>query len=285
MATIALEIPVRDDAIEFPEIDRASLLLDALEQQGISVTAEDVIDLGAGMGSLSLGAVRRGARSVTAYDVNQARLDEVQNRARAAGLDVETSQLNLLDGSPGQNVADLAFMIGVVEYAGLWNEARSVEALQIQVLRTAWEMLRPGGVLVLGTKNRVWPKLIISEVHTHQPLVAVLPRSLADRLNRHLDGEPYRHHLHSSAGWSRLLQNAGFRSIQRFVPYFSYQFPLELSAQPCFADRKRIETLLTTHPEYRQFAGRAWKPKLLLSSLSQHAHVTVSQSLMFIAQK
>ena len=280
-----LEIPVRDDATEFPGQDRASMLLDLLEQHGISVASQNVIDLGAGMGFMSLGSARWGANSVTAYDVDQTRLDEIANRSARVGLTIATRQLNLLDGPPVCDSADIAFIIGVVEYAGLWDTNRSVESLQIQVLRTAHDMLRPGGTLVFATKNRLWPKFVLSEVHTGKPLVAVLPRSLADRFNRRLTGEPYRHHIHSSSGWKRLLEAAGFSTIRPLVPYFGYQFPIALVEHPRRSDQEQIDSILTSRPELQTFAGRAWKPKLLLTSTAQYFHCTVSQSLIFIAKK
>lgn len=278
-------IPVRDDASEFPDVDRASLLLDLLGKHGISVAGRDVVDLGAGMGFLALGSAQREARSVTAYDVNSDRLTALSERAFAAGLPLDTATLNLLDGAPNHGIADLAFMIGVVEYAGLWNAERNAEALQVQVFRTAYEMLRPGGVLVLGTKNRLWPMTIVSEVHTRQPLVAVLPRPLADRLSYWRTGEPYRHRFHSASGWTQLIQHAGFRSVRSYVPYFSYQFPIDLVSEPRFSDRKQIASRLAENPSLHQFTGSAWQSKLILSALAQKAHLTVSQSLIFIAQR
>ena len=47
---------------------------------------------------------------------------------------------------------DVALLIGVVEYAGLWSLDEPVSLLQRRVFETAFQMLAPGGTVVVGRR-------------------------------------------------------------------------------------------------------------------------------------
>jgi 2-polyprenyl-3-methyl-5-hydroxy-6-metoxy-1,4-benzoquinol methylase len=188
-------IPARDDATEFPEFDRGTRFLGVLEEIGVGVAGRTVADLGTGFGSTALAAARAGATRVLALDANEERLAVVVERAARGGLDVEVVRGNLLAPPVMAASVDVAFMVGVIEYAGLWGENSPVADLQRQVLSGAWRMLRPGGVLILATKNRLWPKYAVSDPHTRQVGVNVLPRRWAVALWRRRAHQPYRHHI------------------------------------------------------------------------------------------
>jgi SAM-dependent methyltransferase len=280
-----LEIPVRDDAREFSSIRRGFQTLDCLSAIGVRVAGQDVVDLGAGFGSLSIAAARSGAASVLAVDVHPERLAEIRLRAQGHKATVETLTLNLLDRWPGEPAADVAFLLGVVEYAGLWSEAGAPKDLQGNLLRTACEALRPGGLLVLGTKNRAWPGFLVKDVHTGQPLVNGLPRRLADRLSRRRFGTAYRHHLHTPRGWMKLLSEAGFRRAEAYVPYMSYQFPMVLTRRPALSDIAQMKRSAPIGPERDAALGRAPTTKALLMAAGGVLRLPISHSTVIVATK
>ena len=280
---ITPEIPARDTETEFSTLDRGSSLLSLLPTIGVDVASRDIVDLGTGFGFLAMAAAGAGAR-VTAVDINDERLGQLRRRASDRGLEVDVVRANLLD-PPALGPADVAFLIGVVEYAGLWDHERSPSELQTRVFRTAYDALKPGGSLVFGSKNRLWPALAVRDVHTHRPLVNALPRGLADKLSRRTTGEPYRHHIHSPAGWARLIKAAGFRELTIYQPHFSYQLPVLIRERPGFADVKTIASLPLGEEERAAALGSRWRPKAVLMAAGNALRIPLSHSVIIRATK
>jgi predicted RNA methylase len=280
-----LEIPVRDDAQEFSTFQRGRRVLTALSDLGLTVEGKHVVDLGAGFGSLSIACAEAGAKEVLAADVHPDRLSAIEARAREAGVAIRTMRANLLQPWPASGTADLAFLIGVVEYAGLWDEHAEVATLQRAVFEAAHGALRPGGRLVFGSKSRLWPRFVARDVHTGQPLVNVLPRSSADRVSRRFSNAPYRHHIHSPKGWMELVRAAGFVDVKAFVPYLSYQFPLKIVNRPTFEDIRRVRRLPLTPEERRVAWGRLGTAKAALMATAGMFRMQMAHSTILVATK
>ena len=278
-------IPVRDDAQEFHTFERGRTVLRALSGIGVSVQGQRVVDLGAGYGSLSLACLKAGAAEVVAVDIHQERLDAISARAAEQGISVQTRTANLLHPWGQASSADVAFLIGVVEYAGLWDASSEVADLQRTVFTTAFDALRPGGTLIFGSKNRLWPRYIAKDVHTGQPLINVIPRSVADKLSLRFAGRLYRHHIHSPRQWHALITSAGFGDVQTYVPYLSYQFPLEIVVRPSFADINRVRRMAMTSEERGVAWGRAGAVKAGIMATAGAAGIQMGSSMFAIAIK
>jgi len=278
-------IPALDDAGSFPSIDRGARFLSLVETIGVAVAGRTVVDLGTGYGSLAIAAAKAGAAQVIAADANGRRLAEVESRARQVDASVEVIEANLLDHKLDIPPADVAFLIGVVEYAGLWDADRPVEELQRRVFISAHRALAPGGVLVFGSKNRLWPRFTVGDVHTGQPLVNALPRGLAERLSRLLGRRSYRHHIHTPGHWASLLREAGFRSTHLYFPYFSYQFPVFIEEQPSLAAIRPLWTMSLSPEEARVALGRFWLPKALLMAIGGQTGIPLTHSVLITARK
>ena len=260
--------------------------MSALKDVGVDVRGAAVADLGAGYGTISV-ALAEGGAEVTAVDVNEERLAQIRCRAERAGASVRTLQANLLEPPPLERAFDLALLVGVVEYAGLWDEKAPVEQLQQRVIETAAALLRPGGTLVLATKNRAWPGFAVRDVHTKQPLVDYLPRSLADHYSRARYGTPYRHHVHTPAGWRQIVQRGGFSDVRTFVPYFSYQFPLAVVDAPRLGDRVRLQRAAEGVGEEEASAvhGRFPAVKLAVMALGRALRLPLSHSVILVGRR
>lgn len=280
-----LAIPARDDANEFGSFDRGMRFLAALEEMGLTVQGRRVADLGTGFGSIAIAAARSGAERVLAFDSDADRLRVVAERARAADVELETVPMNLLSPSRDLPHVDLALLIGVVEYAGLWDSRSSVVALQRRIFETAHRMLEPGGLLVFASKNRLWPPFVLRDVHTGRPLVNALPRRSADALARLLGKEGYRHYIHSPRGWAGLLHEAGFRSVETYYPYFSYQFPLLIVRRPSVEAIRAIRSRPATEEEAYAALGRLWRLKAALMALGAMLGVPLSHAVIMKAEK
>ena len=153
------------------------------------------------------------------------------------------------------------------------------------MLRTGFDALKPGGVLIVGTKNRLWPRFFLKDAHTGRPLVNFLPRQWADFASRTIGGRPYRHHIHSPQKWARMLRAAGFSSVICFYPYFSYQFPLVLVARPSFGVIGEVRVRLRSIGDTNLPIDRLWQLKAALMALGGVAHVPLSHGVILVARK
>ena len=279
------EIPARDDVAEFRTFHRGDRMMAALREIGVEVAGKRVVDLGAGYGSCAIAAASAGAASVLAVDIHQDRLDVIAARADERGVEVELKRINLLHPATLSGDADVVFLVGVVEYAGLWDTDTPVSALQERVFTTAYRSLREGGQLVFGSKNRLWPRYVVKDANTGQPLVNVLPRGWADRLSLRISGEPYRHHIHSPAGWMKLMHKAGFGPVQCFCPFLSYQFPLKIVRRPTVRHVREIRRSLRNPEESKVAWGRLGTARAGLMVASSTVGLPVAHSVVAVATK
>jgi SAM-dependent methyltransferase len=280
-------IPALDDASVVPLSDRGGRFWDTLERIGISIQGRRVVDLGAGFGSLSLAAARRGAAQVVAIDVHHARLQELRRKQlREPGvvyvLRADITSPPLRDGS-----ADVVLLVGVVEYAGLWDHQQSVSDLQRLIIEKAYSILKPEGLLVLASKNRLWPRFALADPHTGDPIVNALPRGIANIITRLRGHGRYRHHIHSPAAWRALAMEAGFSRVQVLYPIFSYQFPLLVTPRPSLAALKVLSPRIATMPDSERtvVVGRVWRAKTALMILAHKLRLPLSHSVLVLARK
>jgi hypothetical protein len=140
-------------------------------------------------------------------------------------------------------------------------------------------------VLVFGSKNRIWPRFIVDDVHTHLPLVNILPRRAADALSQRLRGTPYRHHIHGPRKWESLLREAGFNEVRAYRPYFSYQLPLLIPERSALKLVRAIRCLPLSDEEARAARGPRWLPKAVLMGLAGHLGLPISHSVLMLAWK
>jgi len=121
---------------------------------------------------------------------------------------------------------DLAVMVGVFEYLPLSYPDLSISEAQRRVLGELHRVLKPGGCLYIGTKNRFgWPYLKGSADHNGLPFGPVLPRTLANWLTSRLYAKPYRIIVDSYPGYGKLLARAGFADTRVYWPVPGYQAP------------------------------------------------------------
>lgn len=277
-------IRILDDRAKFPAVDRTQYVLKLLREIDVSFEGKRVADLGAGFGSISI-ALAKGGADVVAIDANEQQIEELKRRAATDGVKLEAYVGNLLEDLNFISDAELALMVGVVEYAGMWNDTDAVEDLQVKVLRTAYDSLRPDGTFVLCTKNRIWPFFAVSDVNTGMPLVNVLPRPLAEKVSQRLSGKPYRIYIHSPRKWQDLLEKAGFRQSEVYYPFLSYQFPIGVSRKPSFAEAAALPEPQGPQELARFTHGRFWKLKANAMALAHRIGIPLSQSVVIKAIK
>jgi tellurite methyltransferase len=120
--------------------------LNPFEQAVLPHLHGEVLDLGCGLGNLSIAAARAGCR-VTALDASPAGVDDLAKRAREQGLAIEARAEDLRNFEPGREY-DCVVAIGLLMFFACPEARRVLERLPAVV--------RPGGlaavnVLIVGT--------------------------------------------------------------------------------------------------------------------------------------
>ena len=185
-----------------------------------------VLDLGAGTGTISH-ALGMYYREVIAVEPVLERVEFMRQRFTQEGLSnikVLRSSLWTLPFAPAS--FDLVAMNGVLEWVPLGSDEDPRE-VQLQALRNAYHLLKPGGCLYVGIENRTATGYFLGypDPHCGLPWVTILPRPLAHWYARKKGAPGYRNYLYTSRGYRKLLHEAGFSRLELYVAVPSYNQP------------------------------------------------------------
>lgn len=238
---------VRQYSVEDPTtygVERGHLLMRRLKEIGVDLEGR-ILDVGCGYGGISIACAEKGS-TVCAFDIDSQNLEVVKKRHRSGKAGpgkVLPFQGSVLAIPLTDSVVDLALMLGVVEWVGYSDPRPTVWQVQISALKEVARVLRPGGSLVIGSKNRLFPRYLWRDGQLKKPLLNILPRGLANLLSMRIFGCAYRGHVHSYWAWKRLVREAGLLIQDICVPIYTYQYPLVLAKPWHKANiKKRIST-------------------------------------------
>jgi 2-polyprenyl-3-methyl-5-hydroxy-6-metoxy-1,4-benzoquinol methylase len=205
------------------------------------------VDLGCGSGELAIELARRGWQ-VTGIDFAPEMIVRCRNSAREAGVEVDFRAMSMFDFAPPDGSFEIVSGQGLIEYIS----PQQVTAL----LQHAHRMLRPGGHLVLGSRNRLYNLVSLSaytameqELNTIDILLqeALAMTGAADAeaaiaAARNAAGDPPhpRRHPHTAVAVEtryqytpgqlvRLIERAGFRASS-MVPVHFHSLPAPMAA-------------------------------------------------------
>lgn len=203
-----------------------------------------VLDAGCMWGGLSVPLARQYSR-VYGLDATFESLEFLKIRAAQEGLkNLDPACGSLLELPYRDGVFDLVFVNGVLEWVPLaadfvverdYGRPRLTvpmdrgdpRRLQLQALREALRVLRPGGLLYLAIENRYAYKYFLGSPDDHSALrfTSLMPRRLADRYMRLRLRQQYRTYTYSAGGLRRLLREAGFDVRDFYACCDSYRDP------------------------------------------------------------
>ena len=202
---------------------RRSSFLDLLPPSASGIA----VDIGCGYGGISLQLARK-YRRVFSLDSGLERLGFLNVIRKQEKVDnIHAIHHENVSSLPfADNSVDLIVMVGVFEYLPLAFPGHSVKDVQHCVLTELHRVLKTGGYLYMGTKNRFgWPYWKGGADHNRLRFGPILPRAIAGILTHLLHNKPYRIIVDSLPTYRRLLQNAAFVDPQFYWPQPGYQFP------------------------------------------------------------
>lgn len=186
----------------FVERRGAPLVAMAIGRLGVpSLAGLRVADLGCGFGALSAFFAFQGA-CVAGIDVNRPRLEVGREVALSHGLEVELTRASMEEpGLPAESF-DLVVMNNSLCYL-------AAPGTQPRALRAAFELLAPGGAIVIRNPNRLHPV----DQFTELPLLGLLEPEDAVRAAARLGRRRSLCRLVSPRTARRELLDAGFHDV------------------------------------------------------------------------
>lgn len=197
-----------------------------------------VLDAGAGLGTI-MNALAPHVGTYVALENDLLRLRFARQRARQEALtNVICVHSSILNHPLAHGKFDVVILNGVLEWVGL-EGTESPGKVQHSVIAELWKLLKPGGVIYVGTDNRFALAQLrgAPEPHTMLPFVGIMPRKMADRLVRrqYLKGrgwnrspmlrKGFRTWTYSLWGYRKMLRRVGFEDIYVWLPHPTYNQP------------------------------------------------------------
>ncbi len=185
------------------------------------------LDLGSGWGSVSI-PLSRWVGEVYCGDPTMLNCRFLKMRAEHEGIDnlhvFNSDPLDFPDYPFPEGSFDLIALNGVLEWTGNADSQSPVRDLQVKALKALKKLLAPGGYLYVGIENRyAYGAFLGQPVHFEAPFIGLLPRPIANAAMKIFKGRPHRTHIHGMRGYRRLLGEAGFESVDFYLPRPSYR--------------------------------------------------------------
>lgn len=201
-------------------------MLPFLQQRVSNAETGHALDVGCGAGIVSRGLAQLFGK-VTGVDGDPDNITLAEEFSRDAGIDNASFMAGSATELPIEsNSVDLVMLNGVLEWVGQNTDGENPKSRQLTVLSEAQRVLRNDGILYLGIENRWHPRTMRRDPHSKLPWVNALPRVLANVISHMQNKEPFQTYIYGSQSYRRMLRNAGFASVETFVPFTGYQFPI-----------------------------------------------------------
>lgn len=186
-----------------------------------------VLDLGAGMGTMSQALSRR-CKSLYSVEPVKERVEFMRSRFRQEKCDNIRIIRADVDNLPFENEKfDLIILNGVLEWLPVFKTDMNPRKVQIYYLKLLKKLLKKGGYIYIGIENRMAYGYFIGERDPHILLkyVTILPRWISHIICKIKIGDIYRPYLYTHVGYKKLLEESGFESSEIYSALPSYNEP------------------------------------------------------------
>lgn len=218
-----------------------------------STTKESkVLDVGSMWGGISVPAAQYNGQ-VYSVDKTIETLEFLNTRAKQMGFEnIHTVACSANSLPFPDNFFDMVVLSGVLEWVAIdesvvlekqWKKIgmglrlfqnkkykKNPTQMQIEVLKEANRVLKPGGSLYLAIENRIgyiyfagWP-----DEHMNLPFVCFLPRFLANFITKIFLKSEYRTYVYTIGGYRSLLKKSGFAKTIFYGAFHHYINPTEV---------------------------------------------------------
>jgi len=194
----------------------------------------DVLDVGAGLGCLSVELARH--HRVVALEGVPERAQFICLRKEQDHLDnlrVLNADLNAIRFDSDQ--FDVIIVNGVLEWVGLFDTSVSPDAAQVRFLERLRTALKPNGYIYIGIENRIgWNQLRGCLDHSGMPYTSLVPRFIASLICKHHNqyrsnhNAGYRTYTYSFKGYRQLFGRAGLVIQSTWIAPLGYNLPTYL---------------------------------------------------------
>jgi ubiquinone/menaquinone biosynthesis C-methylase UbiE len=216
------DVPNRSDGTLFMDVDESSI----------------GIDIGSGWGGLLLLMAKRFSKII---GVDKTIETLALTHYKALNENRKNIELYAADAKflPFQNSQfDFAVMNGFLEWAGEegdWSDGNisgkqnrtSPRDLQIQTLKEAWRVLKPGGKLYLAIENRWGYTYFLGNPDPHLGKWGynLFPKKIANIISKICLKRPYSTYIYSLGELKKILKIAGFTVKYEFTSFDDYEQP------------------------------------------------------------
>jgi ubiquinone/menaquinone biosynthesis C-methylase UbiE len=196
----------------------------------LEINEEDkVLDAGSGWGNISA-KIAKGfpTTQVYALDRSNSASSFANSISKQEHIDnMYVVHADIMHSPFGKNSFDVVIMLGLLEWLGMAEQNSSPRTSQILVLRRIYDMLRPGGRLLIGAENRFAHRFFIGARDSQSGLrfITLFPRQLANFYSRYKNKTSYRTYTYSEKGYRQLLRESGFIDPIFYAAIPDYQYP------------------------------------------------------------
>lgn len=230
-----------------------------------------VLDIGAGWGQIALPLAA--TTQVVALEPVAERLAFIRSAARQDGL---AERICFLETDYLETEFETKFAaicaIGVLEWAGAFQENVNPQERQRAFLRKTCSELQSNGSLVLGIENRIGLKYLLGcpDDHIGVADIACLPATLAVERWKKATGHTLRSFTYSPRELESLLSAAGYSKVEFFAAFPDYKLPSAIV--PFGDDGATLNQWLSENlapVDHNGYDGSALAPELI-ESLQAH---------------
>jgi len=179
-----------------------------------------VLDASCGKAHNSI-SLSESCKTVFAVDLDEDKL--IINKFRFEQEGIKNIQLFKADVTSlplyfTENQFDFILMSGVLEHVATNKKCENPYLTQLETLKGIYYILKNNGYFYLGIENRFAYHHFLGKMsHGDIPFTTIMPRFIANTVNKLIRGKPYTKYIYSYNGYMKILKQAGFHDIKIFL--------------------------------------------------------------------